>query len=160
MSIHEHREFVNVYQNFPEGMKAVLALEQACHSGPLDPFIYELVKMRASQINGCAHCLDMHYKDARAMGETEERLYMLNAWRESKLYSPAERAALALTEEVTLIAKHHVSAEVEAEARKHFDARTYANLLFTIATINVWNRLAIASHSPAGEYKSTKQKLK
>lgn len=160
MSINEHREFVNILNDFPEGFKAVLALEQACHSGPLDPFIFELVKMRASQLNGCAYCLDMHYKDARAMGETEERLCMLSAWRESKLYTPAERAALALTEEVTLIANHHVSTEVEAEARRQFDAKTYANLVFTIAVINVWNRLAITGHTPAGEYKSTRTKLK
>jgi len=116
--------------------------------------------MRASQINGCAYCLDMHSKDARAMGESEERLYMLNAWRESALYTEKEKAALAVVEEVTLIANHHVSAEVEAEARRHFDDKEYANLLFSIAAINVWNRLAISSHSEPGHYKSNKKPLK
>ena len=95
----------------------------------------------------------MHHKDARAAGETEERLYMLPAWREATVYSDAERAALALTEAVTLIAAGHVPADVEAEARSQFDAETYAALVFTIATINTWNRIAITSHSPAGRYR-------
>lgn len=149
-------KFVDIYSAFPSGMKGIMALEEACQAGPLDPFIYELVKMRSSQINGCAYCLDMHSKDARALGETEQRIYLLNAWRETDLYSEQERAALALTEAVTLIADRHVPAEVEAEARRVFDEETYANLIFAIATINVWNRLAISCHSPAGHYKSHK----
>lgn len=153
-------EFVDIYSAFPAGFKSLMALENACHDGPLDPFTFELVKMRASQINGCAYCLDMHYKDARALGETEERLYMLNAWREASVYTEAERAALALTEAVTLISHDHVPAEVEAEARRCFDPESYANLLFTIATINVWNRLAITCHSRPGEYRSNKKPLR
>ncbi|MEI2637594.1 MAG: carboxymuconolactone decarboxylase family protein [Microthrixaceae bacterium] len=160
MTTHNTGEFVNVYDAFPEANKAVLALEMACANGPLDPFIFELVKMRASQINGCAYCIDMHHKDARAMGETEERLYMLPAWREATVYTEAERAALALTEAVTLISAGHVPTDVEADARRCFDDETYANLLFTIAAINVWNRLAITCHSQPGHYRSHKTPLR
>ncbi len=95
----------------------------------------------------------MHYKDARVGGETEERLYMLPAWREATVYSDAERAALALTEAVTLIADGHVPADVEDEARTRFDAESYSALVFTIVTINAWNRLAITSHAQAGTYR-------
>lgn len=150
---------VDLYGAFPGGMQGIMALEEACQAGPLDPFIYELVKMRASQINGCAFCLDMHSKDARAMGETEQRLYMLNAWHESDLYNEQERAALALTEAITLISEHHVPEEIEAEARRVFDEESYANLVFAIAAINVWNRLAITGHSRSGHYKSDKSPI-
>jgi AhpD family alkylhydroperoxidase len=145
-------EHVNIYQAFPAGYDAMAQLEQAC-AGAMDPVLFELVKLRASQINGCAYCIDMHHKDARAAGETEERLYMLPAWREATVYTDAERAALALTDAVTLIADGHVPADVEAAAREHLDATAYAALVFTIATINAWNRLAITSHSPAGRYR-------
>jgi AhpD family alkylhydroperoxidase len=145
-------EFVNIYKAFPAGYEAMSALERAC-AGAVEPVLFELVKLRASQINGCAYCIDMHYKDARAGGETEERLYMLPAWREATVYSDVERAALALTEEMTLIADGHVPADVEADARAHFDDTAYAALVFTVATINAWNRLAITAHSPAGKYR-------
>jgi AhpD family alkylhydroperoxidase len=145
------QEFVNIYKQFPEGYQAVSQLEQAC-AATMDPSLFELVKLRASQINGCAYCIDMHYKDARARGETEERLYMLGAWREASVYSEAERAALALTDAITLIADDHVPADVEAAARDQFDERAYAALVFTVATINTWNRLAITSHSVPGVY--------
>ena len=144
-------EYVNIYRSFPTGYQAMRVLEDAC-AGALDPGLFELVKLRGSQINGCAYCIDMHYKDARALGETEERLYMLQAWRESTLYTDAERAALALTDEVTLIADGHVPSDVEAAARQHFDEKAYAALVFTIATINAWNRLAITSHAQPGRY--------
>jgi AhpD family alkylhydroperoxidase len=146
-------DYVNIYAAFPAGYEAMSALEDANAASPIDPPLYELVKLRASQINGCAYCIDMHHKDARAAGETEERLYMLPAWREATVYTAAERAALALTEAVTLIADGHVPADVEAEARAQFDEETYAALVFTIATMNAWNRLAITSHSPAGRYR-------
>ena len=160
MSSSPHPEHVNVYKALPAAYQALLALEQACAASPLDPALYELVKLRASQINGCAFCIDMHHKDARAAGETEERLYMLPAWREATVYSDAERAALALTEAVTLIAAGHVPADVEAEARAQFDEPTYAALLFTIATINAWNRIAITGHSPAGRYRPKERVLR
>ena len=145
-------EFVNIYKAFPEGYRALSALEQVLAASPLDHTTFELVKLRASQLNGCAYCIDMHHKDARAAGETEERLYMLAAWREATVYTEAERAALALTEEVTLISEGPVDPEVEADARRCFDAETYAALVFTIATINTWNRLAITAHSVPGKY--------
>jgi AhpD family alkylhydroperoxidase len=145
-------EHVNIYKVFPAGYRGMQALEDASKSGPLDPMIRELVKLRASQINGCAYCIDMHHKDARAAGESEERLYMLDAWREATVYSDEERAALALTEAITLIADGHVAPDVEAAARARFDEETYAALVFVIVAINAWNRLAIASHSPAGTY--------
>ena len=147
-------EPVNIYKAFPNGYRAMQALEEAVKSGPLDPVTRELVKLRVSQINGCAYCIDMHHKDARAAGETEERLYMLAAWREASVYSDAERAALALCEEITSIAEGHVPSHVEAAARSHFDEQTYAALVFAIVVINAWNRLAITSHSPAGKYQS------
>ena len=149
-----HRPHVNLYTAFPDGAAAMSAFEKVVKSGPVPPTIRELVKVRASQINGCAYCLDMHHKDARALGETEERLYMLSAWREATVYSEEERAALALTEAVTLIVDGEVPADVESEARARFDEETYAALVFTIVVINSWNRLAITGHSPPGRYRA------
>ena len=146
-------EFVDISRAFPAGYRAMSALEEAVASGPLDRSLIELVKLRASQINGCAFCIDMHYKDARANGETEERLYMLPAWREATVYTDGERAALALTESITSIADGHVSRDVEDAARAHFDDQSYAVLVYAIVTINAWNRLAITAHSPAGKYR-------
>ena len=145
-------EPVNIYQAFPAGYRAMLAFDQAVASGPLDHALYELVKLRASQINGCAYCVDMHNKDARAAGETDERLYMLPVWREAPVYTDDERAALALVEAITLIADGHVPHDVEAAARAAFDAESYAALVFLAVTINAWNRLAITAHSPSGVY--------
>ncbi len=152
MSSSQHAEYVNIYKAFPAGYQGMQALEEAAKNGPLDPVIRELVKLRASQINGCAYCVDMHYKDARADGESEERLNMLAAWREATVYTDAERAALALTEEMTLIADGHVPADVEAEVRAQFDEETYAALVFVVVAINAWNRLAITSHAKPGVY--------
>jgi AhpD family alkylhydroperoxidase len=132
-------------------------LDRVAAEGPLARGLFELVKLRASQINGCAYCIDMHHKDARAGGETELRLSLLSAWREVDLFTPEERAALALTEAVTLIADEHVPAEVEDAARAAFDEATYANLVFAIATINAWNRLAITAHTVAGRYQPSDQ---
>ncbi len=136
----------------PAGMKALGVVYGYVRQSGLPSRLVDLVFLRVSQINGCAYCIDMHHKDARAAGETEERLYMLSAWREATVYSAAERAALALTESITLIAQDHVPPDVEAEARAQFDEETYAALVFTIATINVWNRLAITSHAQPGRY--------
>ncbi len=147
----EHREFVHIYRQFPAGYQAINSLEDACRDA-MDHTIFELVKLRASQINGCAYCIDMHHKDARAAGETEERLYMLPAWREATVYTEPERAALAMTEAMTLISQGAPSREVEGEARRVFEPEAYAALVFTIATINAWNRLAITSHSEPGRY--------
>jgi len=154
MAESDHPAYVNIYRQLPAAYDAMQALERAC-ADAMDPVLFELVKLRASQINGCAFCIDMHWKDARAAGETEERLYMLAAWREATVYSPTERAALALTDEVTLIADGHVPADVEAAAREHLDAGAYAALVFTIVTINAWNRLAITCHAAPGRYRAT-----
>lgn len=147
-------EFFNAYKALPAGYEAMSSLEAAVKNSPLDRTVFELVKLRSSQINGCAFCIDMHYKDLRAMGESEDRLYMLNAWRESTLYSDAERAALAFAEAVTLITEQHVPGEVERAARAQFDDESYAALLFAVVAINAWNRLAITTHSPSGQYTS------
>jgi AhpD family alkylhydroperoxidase len=135
----------------PKLANAYLHLENAVRAA-VDPVLYELVKTRASQLNGCAFCVDMHTKDARAAGETEQRLYLLSAWREAPLYTARERAALALTEAVTLVADGHVSDDVWNEAAKEFSPEELAGVLMAIVTINGWNRIAISSRTPAGAY--------
>ncbi|UYZ12963.1 MULTISPECIES: carboxymuconolactone decarboxylase family protein [Brevibacillus] len=129
----------------PQAFQAMFQLEKYVRESGLDETLLELVKIRASQLNGCAFCLDMHTKEARSKGETEQRLYLLNAWRESAVYTDAERAALALTEAVTLIAERGVPDEVYQQARAHFDEAELTALLMAIVTINGWNRLAIAT---------------
>jgi len=141
----------------PECYRKLLELEKAVQSSGLEHSLIELVKLRASQINGCAFCVDMHWKDARAEGENEERLYMLNAWEEATVYSERERAALALTEAVTLVSETHVPDAVYDEAKKHFTDTELANLVIAIATINAWNRLAITFRSEPGKYQSAKR---
>jgi AhpD family alkylhydroperoxidase len=134
----------------PRPFAAMSRLEAAID---LDPRLRELVKIRASQINGCAFCLDMHHKDARAAGESEERLYLLPAWRESPGYYDArERAALALCEAMTLVAETHVPDDVWDAAAAVFDEEELAQLVFAIAAINTWNRLMIASRGEPGHY--------
>jgi AhpD family alkylhydroperoxidase len=121
------------------------------HSG-LPESLLNLVYLRASQINGCAYCIDMHWKDLRAAGEPEQRLYMLNAWRESPGYTDRERAALAWTEAVTLVAEDHVPDEVYGAAREEFTEQELANLTLAVVAINGWNRLNIAFRTEAGNY--------
>ncbi|HEY7008166.1 MAG TPA: carboxymuconolactone decarboxylase family protein [Jatrophihabitantaceae bacterium] len=131
----------------PKAHEAVYALERYVRASGLDPRLYELVKIRASQLNGCAFCLDMHNRDARKAGEDQRRLDVLSAWREApELYTDAERAALALTEAVTRIGDAGVPDPVWSEATAHFDQAGLVHLLIAIATINVWNRLAVATH--------------
>jgi AhpD family alkylhydroperoxidase len=146
---------IDISHASPAAYKAVLGLEQHVRSS-VDPTILHLVKIRASQINGCAYCIDMHTKDARAAGETEQRIYALDAWRETPFYSEKERAALALTEAVTLIREGHVPDAVYEEARAHFNEAEIMNLALAIATINVWNRLAITFRAVPGEYQPAK----
>jgi AhpD family alkylhydroperoxidase len=137
----------------------MLALEMFIRkSSKLEPSLLELVKMRASQINGCAYCLDMHSKDARAAGETEQRLYTLNAWRETPFFTDRERAALAWAEAVTLVADSHVPDAVFEEARQHFSDEELANLTLAIVTINGWNRLSVAFRAVPGEYQPASRK--
>ncbi|HMJ07329.1 MAG TPA: carboxymuconolactone decarboxylase family protein [Chthoniobacterales bacterium] len=133
--------------------QAMLALETYLRkSSGLEPALLHLTRMRASQINGCAYCLDMHSKDARAAGETEQRLYCLPAWRETPFYSERERAALAWTESVTLVSENHVPDEVFEVARKEFSEEELGHLTLAIVSINGWNRFCIAFRAPVGTY--------
>jgi AhpD family alkylhydroperoxidase len=136
----------------PPAMKAMYGLRAALAGSTLEHSLLELVKMRASQINGCAFCLDMHSKDARAAGESEQRLYLLDAWRETEFYSPRERAALAWTEALTLVSETHAPDDVYAELRARFDEREIADLTLAIVAINGWNRICIGLRTPAGTY--------
>ena len=128
------------------------AVEATINSSGLDHKLLHLVKMRASQINGCAYCLDMHTKDARARGETEQRLYALNAWRETPFFSDRERAALEWAESITRVAETQVPDDVYDHVRQHFDEREVVALTFAAVAINAWNRLAITFRAPAGTY--------
>ena len=138
----------------PGAFKALLNTERQVHESGLEAPLLDLVKTRASQINGCAWCLDMHSKDARARGETEQRLYLLSAWREAPFYSERERAALAWTEAVTQIATQGVSDELYAEARRHFDEKALVDLTLAIVAINGWNRMNVAFRTEVGGYVS------
>ncbi|CAG7650894.1 carboxymuconolactone decarboxylase family protein [Actinacidiphila bryophytorum] len=134
----------------PKVFKALIGFDAASRAG-LDPTLVELVQTRASQINGCAYCLHMHTKDARRRGETEERLYLLSAWREARhFYTAKEQAALAFTEAVTLVAQAGVPDDVYDEAAAHFDDAELAQLLGLVLTINAWNRIALTSRRRAG----------
>ena len=152
-------ERINYAKVTPEGYRAMSGLERYVRGSGLEPSLLELVKLRASQINGCAYCIDMHWKDARARGESEQRLYGLMAWRESPYYTQRERAALAWTEAVTLIAGSHVPDELYEEVRQHFNETELVNLTLALVAINGWNRLAIGFRSQPGVYQSTKKPL-
>ncbi|MGH9516304.1 MAG: carboxymuconolactone decarboxylase family protein [Terriglobales bacterium] len=140
----------------PGAYHAMLGLESYLHQSGFDIPLLHLIKLRASQINGCAYCIDMHWKDLRAIGENEQRLYGLDAWRESPYYSDRERAALAWTDAVTLVASTHVPDEVYEEVRGQFNEKELADLTLAVATINAWNRLAIAMRADAGKYQPAK----
>ena len=141
----------------PRGFQAMLGLQTYVNNSGLEHSLLELVKMRASQINGCAYCLDMHSKDARAAGETEQRLFLLDAWREAPMYSARERAALEWTEALTLITEGHVPDEVFRSVREHFSEEELANLTLAIVAINGWNRICIAFRVLPGTYQPQKQ---
>lgn len=137
----------------PEGLEAMGHLEAYVRRCGLEPSLLELVKLRASQINGCAYCIDMHTKDARARGETEQRLYALSAWRETPFFTERERAALAWTEAVTEVARSHVPDDVYHLARQHFNEKELVDLTLAVVTINGWNRLAISFREVPGTYR-------
>ncbi|WP_426570813.1 carboxymuconolactone decarboxylase family protein [Aquihabitans sp. McL0605] len=141
---------VDLHGGLPSGLRAMYRLETAIAESSLPKALYELIKIRASQINGCAFCLEMHHHDAVEAGETAERLALLSTWRESELYTHEERVALAVTEAVTRIADGHLPVDLEAEARKTFDEQTYAALIYGIVVINAWNRLSIVGHAVPG----------
>lgn len=136
----------------PETAKLMMEFEKYIQQSDLDTTLLELVKVRAAQINGCAFCLDMHTKDARADGETEMRLYTLDAWRETNFYTERERAALELTEAVTKISENHIPEEQYNLIKEHFNDKDFIDLLFAINTINNWNRIAITTRMVPGVY--------
>lgn len=129
-------------------MSAMYALHRATEGGPIESPLLELVKVRASQLNGCAYCLNMHTSDARKVGITQQQLDVLAAWREAALFTDRERAALAFTEVVTLLAERGVPDEVLDDVEQHFDTEELATLLFAVAEINAWNRLAVTARTP------------
>ena len=143
---------INLMNVNPGILHAMLGLEKQVSKGGLDSKLLDLVRMRASQINGCAYCLDMHSKDARAAGETEQRLYGLNAWRETRYYSVRERAALEWTEALTLVTEGHVPDEVYERVRQEFSEDELAHLSLAIVAINGWNRLNVAARTVPGDY--------
>ena len=145
------------YRQFnPEPLQALRAIEKYIAGCGFEHKFVHLLKLRASQINGCAYCIDMHSIEARAAGETEQRLYALDAWRETPFYDDRERAALAWIEAVTLVAQTHVPDSVYEETKKHFSEQEIVDLTYLAATINAWNRLAISLRAVPGRYQAAK----
>ena len=136
----------------PGALRAMYGLEKYLAESSIEASLRDLVKLRASQINGCAYCVDMHWKDARAAGETEQRLYGLVAWREAPYYTERERAALEWTEALTLIADNHVPDKLYEQTRKQFSEQELADLTLAVVTINAWNRVAISFRAEPGSY--------
>ncbi|MEP7117599.1 MAG: carboxymuconolactone decarboxylase family protein [Acidobacteriota bacterium] len=145
----ERLDYLNAAPGIYHAMRSLEAYLAGCG---LESGLIHLVKLRASQVNGCAYCLDMHWKDLRHGGETEQRMYSLDAWRECPFYTARERAALAWTEAVTLVTQGHVADAVHDQVRVHFSEKELADLTFAVATINTWNRLAIAGRTEPGTY--------
>jgi AhpD family alkylhydroperoxidase len=137
----------------PDGVLVLRQLEQYLKEVGLEPDLVELVKLRASQINGCAYCIDMHTKDARSHGESEQRLYGVTAWRETPFYTGRERAALAWTESVTRISESQVPEEIYQQVKQHFTEKELVDLTLAVIAINSWNRLAISFRTRPGSYK-------
>lgn len=139
----------------PKAIQALWAVEKYVHSSGLEPRLLELVKFRASTLNGCAFCVDMHSKDARIAGETEQRLYAVNVWHEAPFFTPRERAALAWTDAVTLVSVDKVPDDVYEAVRKHFNESELVDLTMAVVAINSWNRMAVAFRAVAGTYEPT-----
>jgi AhpD family alkylhydroperoxidase len=150
------KELLNYAKASPEALHAFLGVESYVRKCGLDPALLELVKLRASQINGCAYCIDMHTKDARARGESEQRLYAVSAWAETPFYSEPERAALAWTEAVTRIAQAPVPEALLEELRRHFSDKEVVDLTMAVIAINGWNRLAATFRTVPGSYQPRK----
>ncbi|NML40739.1 carboxymuconolactone decarboxylase family protein [Chitinophaga sp. G-6-1-13] len=138
---------MDISKLFPAGFQAMLGMEEALRKSGIDKTLYALIKIRASQINSCAFCINMHTRDARAAGETEQRIYCLNAWREAPFFTEKERAALALTESVTLLADTHVPDEVFSTATAVFTKEEVAVVTMAIVVINAWNRIVVTSRT-------------
>jgi len=145
-------------QYSPNALHAMYALEKHLKSSTIEEKLLQLIKLRASQINGCAYCIDMHSLDARALGDTEQRLYALNAWRETAFFTPRERAALEWTEALTLISQNHAPNALYDAVCKEFSENELVDLTYAIATINAWNRLAIAMRAVPGQYHPAERK--
>jgi len=143
---------IDYNQADPLAIKSMMALENYVHQSGLESSLCELVKTRASQINGCAYCLDMHTKDARKAGESEQRLYLLSAWREAPFYTARERAALTWTEALTLVSQQPISDELYESVKQHFSDKEMVALTMAIVAINGWNRIAIGFANVAGTY--------
>lgn len=142
-----------LFRSWPDGYDALARLSARVTASGLEAPLLELVKLRASQVNGCAYCIDMHSKDARAAGETEQRIYALSAWRETPFFTPRERAALAVTEAITLVADTHVPEAVLEAAAVEFPPEELTRLVYAVIEINAWNRLAVTVGAPeAGSY--------
>lgn len=135
---------MNYYEVAPDAMKIMIEMDKYTKKSSIERKLRELIKIRASQINGCAYCINMHTADAKKMGETEQRLYCISAWRECTFYSDAEKVALELTEHITLIPDKRVPDELYKRVRKHFDEKAYVDLVILINQINSWNRISIA----------------
>lgn len=141
----------------PEAMRALAAVERYARGSNLEPGLLELVRLRSSMINGCAYCVDMHTKDARAAGESEQRLYAVSVWREAPFFSARERAALAWTDAVTQVSADHVPDELYRATREQFNEKELVDLTMAIIAINSWNRLAISFRTLAGTYEPAKE---
>lgn len=142
------------YKTLPAGYEAMLELQKVVNNSSIDHKLLELVKIRASQINGCAHCLDMHTKDAIALGETEQRIHVLSAWREAPFYTPRERAALEWCEALAQISQSGAPDRIYFKIESLFSSQEAVELTLAIVTINSWNRLAVGFSSPVGDYVS------
>jgi len=147
------KQRLNTYEKGFNAIKPLLGLGAYLTKSSIEKKLFDLIDFRVSQINGCAYCLDMHSKDLRAEGETEQRIYMISAWRESSFYTERERAGLAWAEAVTLVNESHVPDEVYEEARKQFSEEELIDLTMAVNGINCWNRLNVAFRTPAGTYK-------
>lgn len=147
---------IDVTKHAQEAQKSMLALEKYIMGCGLDHGLIHLLKMRASQINGCAYCIDMHSIDARALGESEQRLYALDAWRETPFFTDRERAALAWTEAITKVSETHAPDDVYEELKKYFNEKEIVDLTIVATVINMWNRLAISTRAVPGHYHPAK----
>lgn len=141
------KERINILKTDPKAFEAMIGLEKYIAQSGLDKKLYELIKTRASQINGCAYCINMHTRDAMKEGETAQRLFLLDAWRETDLYTLKERAVLELVEAITLISTRHVSDEIYENAKAHLSDKEMSTVIMAVVTINGWNRIAITSQS-------------
>lgn len=139
---------VNIEKTLPAAWKGMYGLSASLAQSSLSPVQKELIKIRASQINGCAFCINMHTKDALKLGETQQRIFLLNAWRETSLFTEEEKVILAITEEVTLISKHGLTEQTYAQAEKFFSPEKIADIIMAAVLINAWNRIAVSTQLP------------